>query len=731
MINDGVTALITRREALVGAAVGGLSVGTSLIEPLFAQSERGRLPTPSYVPDDKFFGKPYVDVDEWREQPVRFRYVHGGFEGTDARFSFYFPVPASYRGRFFHTLQGGTGGSETTVLDAINAYNQFGVVAPQALLAAFDNGGYIIESNQGHLGNDLSGVKDDNSVLCYRTSVQTAKYARLLAQQMYGAAPHHGYLYGGSGGAVRTINCLENVSGIWDAGLPFVCPHESSGTFFSIQANAVRLLGREKLAALNDAVEVGGRGDPFDGLDNEQAEGLRILYKTGHPRRIGLDNPMEQVLVWSYTAWDIDRADPAYWEDFWTKPGYLGHDSPSTLAKDRVQFKTRVKRLLTGSELQAYRPDPNFVDELGMGPTAVLLAMRLNPRAKDAPVALVLEDRFTRQSRLGCSSLIFSGAAQGRERFVFGVLGDVLVVGGNGKELLEGVKVGDEITLDNRKYLAFCYHWRHQVEPKFREWSHSVVDGRPIYPQRPKMPRIQAMYPHKYDVGARKIMIVENLMDRGTWPSSAAAIEDQYRKVKGESWVRENFRIYYNDHAWHGTVTADVPGEPPPVLTTRLIDYQGILHRALRDLTGWVETGKTPPPSTRYEYTQDCNIVVPASAAERRGLQPVVVLTANGRSGRVEVKAGQPVNFDAAGEVPPGMGNFVAGELDFDGTGVFAYKHAGIDGKSSALRFQTTHVYDRPGTYFACARLTSHPDGNVKSPLYRAPNLGRIRVVVT
>ena len=50
---------------------------------------------------DTLFNKPYVDVDEWREEPLRHRYVHGGFEGTDTRFSFYFPPKEKYAGRFF------------------------------------------------------------------------------------------------------------------------------------------------------------------------------------------------------------------------------------------------------------------------------------------------------------------------------------------------------------------------------------------------------------------------------------------------------------------------------------------------------------------------------------------------------------------------------------------------------------------------------------------------------
>jgi hypothetical protein len=50
------------------------------------------------------FGEPYVDADEWRDSPVHHRYVHGGFRGTETRFSVYLPPEASYRGRFFQHI---------------------------------------------------------------------------------------------------------------------------------------------------------------------------------------------------------------------------------------------------------------------------------------------------------------------------------------------------------------------------------------------------------------------------------------------------------------------------------------------------------------------------------------------------------------------------------------------------------------------------------------------------
>ena len=64
--------------------------------------------------DDSYFGPAFVDVDEWRDTPVRHRYVHGGFEGTDTRFSFYFPPAEQWRGRLLQPLEGGNGGHENT-----------------------------------------------------------------------------------------------------------------------------------------------------------------------------------------------------------------------------------------------------------------------------------------------------------------------------------------------------------------------------------------------------------------------------------------------------------------------------------------------------------------------------------------------------------------------------------------------------------------------------------------
>ena len=66
----------------------------------------GNIEISSYSVTDKYFGKPYIDRDEWRDRPVRHRNVHGGFEGTATRFTFYFPLKEYYKGRMFQPLEG-------------------------------------------------------------------------------------------------------------------------------------------------------------------------------------------------------------------------------------------------------------------------------------------------------------------------------------------------------------------------------------------------------------------------------------------------------------------------------------------------------------------------------------------------------------------------------------------------------------------------------------------------
>jgi hypothetical protein len=153
------------------------------------------------------------------------------------------------------------------------------------------------------------------------------------------------------------------------------------------------------------------------------------------------------------------------------------------------------------------------------------------------------------------------------------------------------------------------------------------------------------------------------------------------------------------------------------------------MQEAVRSVIEWVEDGVEPAPSTPYRF-EEGQVVLPATAAEREGVQPVATATADGTK-RAEVKAGTAVTFDVLAEAPPRGGNIIDVAWDFDGSGQYGFVHDGVDGSSSSVKISTTHTFDAPGTYFPAVRVTSERDGNVDATLGRMENLDRVRVVVT
>jgi len=126
----------------------------------------------------------------------------------------------------------------------------------------------------------------------------------------------------------------------------------------------------------------------------------------------------------------------------------------------------------------------------------------------------------------------------------------------------------------------------------------------------------------------------------------------------------------------------------------------------------------------------DGQVQVPPTAAERKGIQPVVTLTANGGE-RADVRVGEPVTFSAGIEVPPGTGVVVGAEWDFEGLGDYPIKEQFDPGRrADRLTLQRTHTFTRPGTYFPALRASSQHPGDAGTIFARPQNLGRVRVVV-
>ena len=169
-----------------------------------------------YVVTDGFFGAPYVDIDEWREQPEPHRYVHGGFEDTDTRFAFCFPPAEVYHGRMYQPLEGANAGHEDSFSTTMG--NMIGGLDMVTRL-----GGYMVESNQGHIGDVLDPkAGEDPTIYHFRAAAESARFSKFLAERVYGSAPHHSYVFGGSGGGRRSPGCLEYCPDVWDGAVPFM-----------------------------------------------------------------------------------------------------------------------------------------------------------------------------------------------------------------------------------------------------------------------------------------------------------------------------------------------------------------------------------------------------------------------------------------------------------------------------------------------------------------------------
>jgi hypothetical protein len=220
---------------------------------------------------------------------------------------------------------------------------------------------------------------------------------------------------------------------------------------------------------------------------------------------------------------------------------------------------------------------------------------------------------------------------------------------------------------------------------------------------------------------------VQHTHDASLWPSDVVEYREGVIAVQGPEAAARKYRLRWTENAEHATAE-NVPSMPNRNSTTWLIDYVPIIEQCLADLTRWVEDD-IDPDATTYELS-DGKIILPPSAAERGGVQPVVRVTANGGP-RAEVKAGEPVTLEVHAEAPRQGGTIIAAQWDFDGSGAYPFHHADLDGTAKQVTLTTTHAWDRPGTYFATALVHSHVDGDVAATSRRLPNLASARVVVS
>ncbi|RRJ64629.1 hypothetical protein EHV15_18125 [Paenibacillus oralis] len=663
--------------------------------------------------NDPQFQHPYVDIDEWRDVPVRHRYIHGGFEGDETRFSFYFPKKESYEGRFFQPV--------SPVQGSENAAQSLEEAVDNKIGFAISSGGYLVETNMGGPSDDITKV--------YRASAAVALYSRVKAVEIYGPHRPYGYIYGGSGGGYKTISFMENTTGVWDGAVPFVIGSPVSiPNVFSARIQAMRLLWN-KFPQILDAMEPGGNGDMYAGLNEEERQVLDEVTRMGFPpkawfvyQEIG-DGALTVLLP------AVLQMDPSYFEDFWTVPGYQGADPNSSVCRARLQHRMVITEVIWPRKHEGSAEDRSTnmgVDE----------AWKMLKEAEETVPKLRVETVPQGDVYLdGAFIRVVSGNAAGL-KIPFGrIEGDIITIESSlgfytTVQALEQLQPGDEIILDNSDYLAIQTYHRHQMPtPDFYVWDQfRNADGDPIYPQRSFQvgPAIAfggagSLQSGKFE---GKMIVVEALMDESAFPWQADWYRTKVKEHLGEEFDNR-FRLYFIDRALHADSSSQ-----STLQALHYVSYIPALNQALRDLCAWVERGGTPPSNTRYKVI-DGQVIVPDNATEREGIQPVITLSANGKE-RAEVSLQEAVTFRAEIEVPPGTGKVTFAKWDFYGEATFEIEgkviHLNNEGTRAVV--ETTHSFSKPGTYFPVLRAASQREGNVQDIYTQILNLSRVRVVV-
>lgn len=679
----------------------------------------GRLFAQDSTTQDTLFKEPYIDKDEWRDVPVRHHYMHGGFKGTDTRFSFYFPPKEQYQGRFFQYI--------TPVPDNENL-SQGATGEEDKIGFSITSGAYFIETNGGgSAGMGMPGSGIDPTIGAFRANAACARYSRVVAAEMYGKHRTYGYAFGGSGGAYRTVGGIENTDGVWDGATPYVLGSPMAiPNVFSVRMHAMRVL-KDKFPQIVDALEPGGNGDMYAGLDDEEKEALTEATKMGFPPKSWFGYKTMGIHAFAVLYQGMGMADRKYfYDDFWKLPGYLGANPPASLLKARIQQPSKIKIAITQNEaVKLGLVAPMSERERG---TADLAWKNVGQKEGTMPVAFQLEDMLPSIDFLGGDLMIKTGEAAGKTIFITKISGDKVILGNVDPKILAQIKPGDEVRVDNSNFLAAQTYYRHQVPGKeYYVWDQfRDAAGKPIYPQRPILlgplftKAASGVLPSGKFKG--KIILLESLWDREAFPWQADWYRSRVKETFGDS-IDDHFRLWYTDHALHGDQTKQ---EDP----THTVSYLGVLQQALRDLSAWVEKGVPPPASTNYKIV-DGQVIVPAAAAARKGIQPTVTIKANG-SARTDVRIGKPVTFTAMVEVPPNTGKIVAAEWDFEGAGTFPITGdvGANDANTSTVILKTTHSFSKPGTYFTTLRVTSQREGDAKTAYTKIQNLERVRVVV-
>lgn len=597
---------------------------------------------------------------------------------------------------------------------------------------AFTNGAFIVKVNPG---NPNGG---------YRVNAAATKLAKAYANQLYGnSAPVYSYLWGQSGGSVQAFGAAEGTTGVWAGVIP--CVIATTGLIahsFQWQAHYALAVPLDKRAEVRQAAEVGSGRSIYDPLNAEQRSVLDELLRGGFPR-LGLGTALSlelptggQIPVGDATVGafvgpfpgvagpslvfgpghgDLRRLDPAYEDDFWSKPGYAGADPPSYLAAAKVDGFATITEIIRDAQgvPTALKFDPATVPPLGSIGAANLqhYVYDADGRTRTIDYSDPANPKFTLTGTLDAttSTLVLASNTS------------VPPSTANSPVLLDALTVGGKIRINNRFFLAYVYYPRHSIldngNPAYDQYKDK--NGKPKYPQRELQ---TADLGNFRTIGGitetgylkTKTMIMENLEDANSYPYVAGFYTQQVRKTLGNRKADEMYRVYYQEHAGHSNGGL----------------VQGVFNQMLLDLIAWAERGVPAKPSSRYMIDPITQVVQPLNAVDRRGLQPVVNLTANGGD-RAEVGILQPVNLSANVQMPPETGKIIQFSWSVQRQGVPAISEPAtvLDAPKEEVAVNRTMSFAEPGEYLVSLNASGDRNGTAGTTT-EVKNLDRVRVVV-
>ncbi|EXA29790.1 hypothetical protein FOVG_18774 [Fusarium oxysporum f. sp. pisi HDV247] len=626
---------------------------------------------------DPLYSQPIIDNETHETLPLPHLRISGHFEGTTVDFNIYFPENG-WKGRFFqlvYPLQNSTASDREIGFGA-------------------DSGGYTVRA---------SGLPT------YRGDAAAAKVGMMIAREYYKPRDKriHGYIYGGSGGSLVTVGALENTVGIWSGALTLVQAVPVSINNWSIRALAGLVL-QNKSAEIEDALRPGGSGDVYSSLSPTEKTVFEEATALGVPIKgwegfyeTGASEPLWEAMR-SVSGSAVMRMDPTYVEDFWNKPGYLGIENSKLgdiFRKEMLDYETLITSI---------KRDANNV------PVELTL-----DKAPESARTYWLDITLLSKDGKALGKITGKGHDNSNDKIV-------TLHHNNDPTVFSILQEGTQLHISNRMFLAMHALHRYSVPKRGGFYGYDYLrdsEGNPIYPQRPIL--VAEQIARSASGGATlsgkfngKMIVMDNLMDVDAFPWHADWYKHQVGKVYGDD-TDDKFRLHYSQNADHqmGLIVGSKG--------SRFVDFTGLCEQHLRDLSIWCETGVYPSTPTNYTISNS-QVRLPATATERKGIQPVVNLTINGGK-RAEVKTGSIVTFKVHVEVPPGAGKVVSLEWDFEGTGHFVKKIFREVARS--VEITGCYTYSQARTFFPTVRAASYRE-EVDSPYSLALNLGRVQVVV-